>query len=132
MSANQGIADRLTVDADLVAERDRKIGEHLARRPPWWRIWARRRWKRELAALQSLNVSFMAAMFRQLYTPETVENLAKRSGPAARLSRMVKARTARKNDATREAADQLAAWTDAQNGVPVYYPERMRGRGDVD
>lgn len=132
MSANQGIADELTLDTDLRAERDRKIGEHLARKPSWWRLFARRRWKRELAALQSLDVSFMAAMFRQLYTAETVENLAKRSGPAARLSRVAKARTARKNEATREAADQLAAWTDAQNGVPVYYPERMRGRGDVE
>lgn len=120
----------LDVDADLLAERDRKIGEHLARRPPWWRFFARRRWRRELTALQTLSVSFMSAMLRQLYTAESVEALVKQSGPAARLSKMVKARTARKNQATNEAADQLAAWTDAQNGVAVYTPMRAKERGD--
>lgn len=83
----------LDVDADLVAERDRKIGEHHALKPPWWRFIARRRWKQRLVALRALDVSFMAAMLRRLYTAESVEELAKR-------------------------------------GVTLYFPARMKGRGD--
>lgn len=37
-------------------------------------------------------------------------------------------RRARQHAALTEEHDQLAAWVDLQNGVPLYYPARMKGR----
>lgn len=126
MSANQGIAER--TDRDLVAERDRRIGAHLETKPPWWRIFARRRWRQKLDTLRAMDVSLFAAMLRSVYTRESVEDLAKQSGPAARLMAVAKARSARGREQAEQAYDQLAAWTDAQNGVAVYVPMRMKER----
>lgn len=79
-----------------------------------------------------MDVSFMAAMLRRLYTAESVEDLAKRSGPAERMMRIAKDRRIRQNAATNDEQDQLAAWVDAQNGVPLYFPARAKGRSDVE
>lgn len=79
-------------DAALLAERDEKIRAHLSARPPWWRVFARRRWKARLAALRAMDVSLMAAMLRQHYTPESVEQMAERASPLASWSCITRAR----------------------------------------
>lgn len=59
----------------LVAERDRRLAV-LGPQPSWWRFFARRRWRRERAAILAMDVSEMAALLRRLYPSDTIEKLA--------------------------------------------------------
>lgn len=108
------------IDKSLEAERDRLIGEHVTARPAWWRIFARRRWRRRLAELRAMDCSFFAAMLRRAYTPDSVERLAGREDMVERFRRVARERIARKDVATEEEADALALETDAKNGSAIY------------
>jgi hypothetical protein len=115
-------------DQGLMAERDRMIGEHLAKRPPWWRLFARRRWRARLSALRATDVSSMTAMLRAVYTPESVQQLAQRGDVASRLRGVLKARTERKAAETEHEADRLALEVDVRNGSNVYSKWRAERR----
>lgn len=68
-------------DPKLVAERDARLAA-LGPQPPWWRPFARRRWKRERGYILATDVSQVTAMMRTLYTPECVEAIANRPHPS--------------------------------------------------
>jgi hypothetical protein len=49
----------------LLAEREAKL-DALGRCPPWWRPFARRRWRRRLAVVLAMDVSKAAEMLHDL------------------------------------------------------------------
>jgi hypothetical protein len=63
----------------LLAEREAKL-DALGRCPPWWRPFARRRWRRRLAVVLEMDVSQTAEMLRKLlrecYPVEGVRGMA--------------------------------------------------------
>lgn len=52
--------------------------DKLGPRPPWWRIFARRRWSRRYASIMAMDVTTMGELFAHLYPVETIEQLAQR------------------------------------------------------
>ena len=64
----------------LIAEREQRLRD-LGPRPPWYRPFARRRWKTERARISAMDVSILAWMLRQHYTPEMVVAMAERRNP---------------------------------------------------
>jgi len=62
---------------ELVAEREQRLRD-LGQRPPWYRLFARRRWKAERARISTMDVSVFAWMLRQMYTPDMVTQMAAR------------------------------------------------------
>jgi myo-inositol catabolism protein IolC len=68
------------VDPARVRERDAKISA-LGQRPPWWRPFARRAWKRAHAAIMAMDVSAFGALFRSHYTQRTAQQLRDRERP---------------------------------------------------
>lgn len=61
----------------LVAERDAKL-RAMGPRPPWWRPFARRRWRRRHAEIMAMDVSQYAEFLRHQYPAERVDELARR------------------------------------------------------
>ncbi len=45
----------------------------LGPRPPWWRVFARRQWKRRHAEIMAMDTSVMAEILVDIYTPRVVE-----------------------------------------------------------
>lgn len=73
-------------DPKSVAIREARLAA-LGPRPPWWRVFARRRWKRERDAILAMDVSELAAMLREIYTPH-IDGLMNRKHVAfAKLSK---------------------------------------------
>ncbi len=68
-------------DPKLVAERDAKL-KQIGPRPPWWRLFARRRWKQQRAAILAIDVSQVALMLRDLYSTAYLEQLASTTSPS--------------------------------------------------
>jgi hypothetical protein len=64
----------------LVAERNARM-DALGPRPPRWRPIARRRWRRQYAAIAAMDVSAAAEMLRSVYSNERVRALAERPSP---------------------------------------------------
>lgn len=52
--------------------------EDLGHRPPWWRPFARRRWRKRYDAIMDMDVSLIGEMLAQLYPAISVESMAKR------------------------------------------------------
>ena len=50
----------------------------LPARPPWWRIFARRRWQRARASILAMDVSAFAEMLVSVYPAESITELANR------------------------------------------------------
>lgn len=75
------------LDAELVAERDRRLAA-LEPRPPWWRPFARRAWRLQREQILSMDCSMFAAMMRRMYPAGGVEELTVRKHPG--LSQLVK------------------------------------------
>ncbi len=69
-------------DPKLVAERDAKLRE-LGPQPPWWRVFARRRWKRARATIMATDVTFVAAIYRNIYSAAEIEAIRNRPSPFA-------------------------------------------------
>lgn len=67
-------------DPKLLAERQAKI-DALGPCPPWWRFLGRRRWRRAYATIMAIDVSFAAAMYRQIYSDAALEEIANRPSP---------------------------------------------------
>lgn len=68
-------------DAKLLEERGRRISA-LGLPPPWWRVFARRRWIRQYRAIFAMSVSRLTALLRSIYEPKVIEELAnRRTGP---------------------------------------------------
>jgi hypothetical protein len=65
------------LSAKLLAEREAKL-DALGPRPPWWRPFARRRWRRRRDALLAMDVSQMAEMLREVYSDDVLRAMAAR------------------------------------------------------
>lgn len=63
------------------AERARRLVE-LGPMPPWWRVFARRRWQRRHNAIMAMAVSLFGEMLASLYGARDAERLADRPAPA--------------------------------------------------
>lgn len=63
----------------LQQERDDRIAA--VPRPPWWRLFARRRYKRTVKAMMATDLTRATLMLRAIYTTEHVEALAFRPHP---------------------------------------------------
>lgn len=66
------------VDSRLLEEKLRKLVA-LGDRPPWWRIFARRKYDRRRAEISAMDVSVFAAMLRELYPMDAVTEMAARA-----------------------------------------------------
>jgi len=49
--------------------------------PPWWRLLARRRWIAAFRAIMAIDISDVAELLRQHYSPSDVQALAEREHP---------------------------------------------------
>lgn len=67
-------------DPKLVAERDAKV-QALGPRPPWWRLFARRRWDERMATIMAMDVGAFTAMLRDMYPPQVVRDMAIQQSP---------------------------------------------------
>lgn len=94
-------------------------------RPPWYRPLLRKRWDRLHADPRWL-VEVAVVPVPGALPPESLPP----DGLAERVMAAAKDRRVRQHAALTEEHDQLAAWVDLQNGVPLYYPARMKGRSD--
>jgi hypothetical protein len=65
----------------LRMQRDSAIAAHLKLQPPWWRLFARRRWRQRLAAFRAMDVSMQTEMLRELYPSSEMERLARQANP---------------------------------------------------
>ena len=70
-------------------QRDEKLLA-LGQRPPWWRLFSRRRWKREYAAIMAIDVSDYAAILARYYDAEFPDGMVSRRSTASLLSRITK------------------------------------------
>jgi hypothetical protein len=49
---------------------------YLGPMPPWWRPFARRKWRRERDAIMAIDVSAFGDMLRSVYQPRDIEEAA--------------------------------------------------------
>lgn len=56
--------------------RCKMIAAHLDQRPPWWRFFRMRAWKRRLADIRSYDVSSFAELIADVYSPDEVIKMA--------------------------------------------------------
>ena len=61
-------------------ERYERIAD-LGRVPPWWCIFARRRWIRAFTSIMALDISAFGEMLRDIYPVGSIEELARRPMP---------------------------------------------------
>ncbi len=65
----------------LVAEREQKL-RALGSRPPWWRPFKRREWKRRRDAVLAMDVSEAAALMRVIYSKALLDEVVKLASPS--------------------------------------------------
>lgn len=53
--------------------------------PPWWRVFAVRRWLRAYRAIMALDISVHAEMLRSMYPAESIKQTAERTNATASL-----------------------------------------------
>jgi hypothetical protein len=60
----------------------------LGRVPPWWRVFARRRWVAAYYEIMARDISEQAEMLRSIYTADQVQQMAHKPNPMASVLRM--------------------------------------------
>lgn len=71
----------MTISPTRAVERCENLAK-LGSPPPWWRVFALRRWLASYRAIMALDVGEYAEMLRAAYTPGRIEELANRAHPA--------------------------------------------------
>ena len=71
----------LRSDPKRVAQQ-KKLLAKLGPAPAWYRVVAKRRWKRSYRAIMAMDVSLFGAMLKEFYTPKYVQTLARRKLPS--------------------------------------------------
>lgn len=69
------------IDPKRAVERCEQIAK-LGPMPPWWRLFARRRWVRKFAAIMVLDITTLGEMLRSAYPTDPVIHRAQREHPA--------------------------------------------------